>query len=141
MGRGFETIGSGMISSVILWTMLRGNQKGSGMGERLTLLCKISRAYLGCGRALGCDGCPCQAHSVLMHVPSVCRKLLSAPLEGGVTRVWRRGLQEEERERRMDFVPEESAVNTEVIEVLPSTLDGVSRTGTVSLNLPGYWLQ
>lgn len=26
-------------------------------------------------------------------------------------------LQEEERERRMDFVPEESAVNTEQIEV------------------------
>ena len=26
-------------------------------------------------------------------------------------------LQEEERERRMDFVPEESAVNTETIEV------------------------
>ena len=27
------------------------------------------------------------------------------------------GLQEEERERRMDYVPEESAVNTETIEV------------------------
>ena len=26
-------------------------------------------------------------------------------------------MQEEERERRMDFVPEESAVNTETIEV------------------------
>ncbi|KAK4534609.1 hypothetical protein CDCA_CDCA02G0634 [Cyanidium caldarium] len=30
-------------------------------------------------------------------------------------------LQEEERERRMDFVPEVSAVNTEVIEVDPDT--------------------
>ena len=31
-------------------------------------------------------------------------------------------LQEEERERRMDFVPEESAVNTELIEVMPPCL-------------------
>lgn len=30
---------------------------------------------------------------------------------------WRLSLQEEERERRMDFVPEESAVNTDLIEV------------------------
>lgn len=29
------------------------------------------------------------------------------------------GMQEEERERRMDFVPDESAVNTEHIEVRP----------------------
>ena len=32
-------------------------------------------------------------------------------------------LQEEERERRMDFVPEESAINTEVIEVDRDTMD------------------
>ncbi|KAK9820080.1 hypothetical protein WJX72_005887 [[Myrmecia] bisecta] len=32
-------------------------------------------------------------------------------------------LQEEERERRMDYVPEESAVNTDVIEVDTDTLD------------------
>merc|ERR1719186_1241688 len=32
-------------------------------------------------------------------------------------------LQEEERERRMDFVPDESAVNTEVIEVDKDTLE------------------
>jgi ribosomal protein S17E len=32
-------------------------------------------------------------------------------------------LQEEERERRMDFVPEESAINTESIEVDRDTLD------------------
>ena len=31
-------------------------------------------------------------------------------------------LQEEERERRMDFVPEESAIKTDVIEVLLSLL-------------------
>ena len=37
-------------------------------------------------------------------------------------------LQEEERERRMDFVPEESAVNTDLIEVhtcLQTLLDNV----------------
>lgn len=32
-------------------------------------------------------------------------------------------LQEEERERRMDFIPEESAVNTDSIEVDRDTLD------------------
>lgn len=32
-------------------------------------------------------------------------------------------LQEEERERRMDFVPEESAVNTEIIEARFTCVD------------------
>jgi len=41
-------------------------------------------------------------------------------------------LQEEERERRMDFVPEESAVKTDVIEVDRDTMDLLR-----SLNLAG----
>lgn len=44
-------------------------------------------------------------------------------------------LQEEERERRMDFVPEESAVNTEVIEVDQDTNDLLRSLNMV--NLPG----
>lgn len=40
-------------------------------------------------------------------------------------------LQEEERERRMDFVPEESAIKTEVIEVDKETMDML-----VSIGMP-----
>merc|ERR1712203_929117 len=44
-------------------------------------------------------------------------------------------LQEEERERRMDFVPDQSAINTEHIEVDADTLD-MLRSLNMS-NLPG----
>ncbi|GFZ11229.1 40S ribosomal protein S17 [Actinidia eriantha] len=44
-------------------------------------------------------------------------------------------LQEEERERRMDFVPEESAIKTDVIEVDKETLDMLSALGMG--DLPG----
>ncbi|KAK9864046.1 hypothetical protein WJX84_004987 [Apatococcus fuscideae] len=44
-------------------------------------------------------------------------------------------LQEEERERRMDFVPEESAVNTELIEVDNDTMEMLR--GLNMANLPG----
>ncbi|DBA92913.1 TPA: 40S ribosomal protein S17 [Trebouxia sp. C0005] len=44
-------------------------------------------------------------------------------------------LQEEERERRMDFVPEESAVNTETIEIDQDTNDLLRSLNMV--NLPG----
>mmetsp|Transcript_19587 Transcript_19587/g.59260 ORF Transcript_19587/g.59260 Transcript_19587/m.59260 type:complete len:142 (-) Transcript_19587:176-601(-) len=44
-------------------------------------------------------------------------------------------LQEEERERRMDFVPDESAVNTEHIEVDTDTMDLLKSMGMS--NLPG----
>ncbi|KAF6258925.1 ribosomal protein S17e [Scenedesmus sp. NREL 46B-D3] len=48
-------------------------------------------------------------------------------------------LQEEERERRMDFVPEESAVNTETIEVDRDTLDMLKAINMASL--PGVTMQ
>ncbi|KAK9909001.1 hypothetical protein WJX75_005901 [Coccomyxa subellipsoidea] len=44
-------------------------------------------------------------------------------------------LQEEERERRMDYVPEESAVNTESIEVDADTYDMLRSLNMA--NLPG----
>merc|ERR1712060_442553 len=44
-------------------------------------------------------------------------------------------LQEEERERRMDFVPDESAINTELIEVDRDTME-LLRSLNMS-NLPG----
>ncbi|XP_047322307.1 40S ribosomal protein S17 [Impatiens glandulifera] len=44
-------------------------------------------------------------------------------------------LQEEERERRMDYVPEESAIKTDVIEVDKETLDMLSSLGMS--DLPG----
>ncbi|XP_047330794.1 40S ribosomal protein S17-like [Impatiens glandulifera] len=44
-------------------------------------------------------------------------------------------LQEEERERRMDYVPEESAIKTDVIEVDKETLDMLSALGMS--DLPG----
>lgn len=48
-------------------------------------------------------------------------------------------LQEEERERRMDFVPEVSAVDTEVIEIDPDTRDMLK---ALNLNkLPGLLVQ
>jgi len=48
-------------------------------------------------------------------------------------------LQEEERERRMDFVPEESAVNTELIEVDRDTMELLRALNMGSL--PGVTLQ
>lgn len=48
-------------------------------------------------------------------------------------------LQEEERERRMDFVPDQSAINTEHIEVDADTLDMLR---AMQMNgLPGVQLQ
>lgn len=44
-------------------------------------------------------------------------------------------LQEEERERRMDYVPDESAVSTELIEVDTDTFDMLKTLGMS--NLPG----
>ncbi|OVA03762.1 Ribosomal protein S17e [Macleaya cordata] len=44
-------------------------------------------------------------------------------------------LQEEERERRMDFVPEESAIKTDVIEVDKETIDMLAALGMA--DLPG----
>ncbi|KAJ8542264.1 hypothetical protein K7X08_017130 [Anisodus acutangulus] len=44
-------------------------------------------------------------------------------------------LQEEERERRMDFVPDESAIKTDLIEVDKETLDMLSALGMS--DLPG----
>eukprot|EP00245_Coleochaete_scutata_P007100 TRINITY_DN22191_c0_g1_i1.p1 TRINITY_DN22191_c0_g1~~TRINITY_DN22191_c0_g1_i1.p1 ORF type:complete len:143 (+),score=44.79 TRINITY_DN22191_c0_g1_i1:146-574(+) len=44
-------------------------------------------------------------------------------------------LQEEERERRMDFVPEESALKTDVIEVDRDTMDMLKALNMA--NLPG----
>ncbi|VFQ58962.1 unnamed protein product [Cuscuta campestris] len=44
-------------------------------------------------------------------------------------------LQEEERERRMDFVPEQSAINTDFIEVDKDTIDLLTMLGIA--NLPG----
>eukprot|EP00877_Chromochloris_zofingiensis_P012436 jgi/Chrzof1/7446/Cz02g24100.t1 len=48
-------------------------------------------------------------------------------------------LQEEERERRMDFVPDESAINTEVIEVDRDTMDMLKAINMAGL--PGLQLQ
>eukprot|EP00884_Botryococcus_braunii_P002439 jgi/Botrbrau1/12196/Bobra.0186s0101.1 len=48
-------------------------------------------------------------------------------------------LQEEERERRMDFVPEESAVNTEVIEVDTETHEMLKAINLATL--PGVKIQ
>lgn len=42
-------------------------------------------------------------------------------------------LQEEERERRMDFVPDESAIKTDVIEVDQETLDMLATLGMAEL--------
>lgn len=42
-------------------------------------------------------------------------------------------LQEEERERRMDYIPDESALNTEHIEVDPDTNDMLKSIGLASL--------
>ncbi|CAI7871043.1 unnamed protein product, partial [Closterium sp. NIES-54] len=47
-------------------------------------------------------------------------------------------LQEEERERRMDFVPDESAIKTDVIEVDPVTLDMLKAINMATL--PGVTL-
>ena len=44
-------------------------------------------------------------------------------------------LQEEERERRMDFVPEESAIKTDEISVDKETLDMLSSLGMA--DMPG----
>ncbi|RZC87159.1 hypothetical protein C5167_042091 [Papaver somniferum] len=44
-------------------------------------------------------------------------------------------LQEEERERRMDFVPEESAIKTDHIEVDKDAMDMLAALGTT--DLPG----
>merc|ERR1711988_938040 len=44
-------------------------------------------------------------------------------------------LQEEERERRLDFVPEQSALNTEVIEVDKDTMEMLRSMNMA--NLPG----
>ena len=44
-------------------------------------------------------------------------------------------LQEEERERRMDFIPDESAVNTEHIEVDRDSMDMLKHLQMA--NLPG----
>lgn len=48
-------------------------------------------------------------------------------------------LQEEERERRMDFVPDQSAINTEVIEVDRDSMDMLRALNCASL--PGLVLQ
>merc|ERR1712032_844288 len=48
-------------------------------------------------------------------------------------------LQEEERERRMDFIPEESAINTEKIEVDRDTLEMLRHMSMA--NLSGVVLQ
>jgi len=48
-------------------------------------------------------------------------------------------LQEEERERRMDFVPEQSAINTEVIEVDRDSMDMLRALNCAQL--PGLVLQ
>eukprot|EP00898_Chlorokybus_atmophyticus_P009151 jgi/Chlat1/9237/Chrsp99S08486 len=48
-------------------------------------------------------------------------------------------LQEEERERRMDFVPDESALNTEMIEVDKDTMDMLRAMNMA--NLPGVTQQ
>ncbi|CAH9069352.1 unnamed protein product [Cuscuta europaea] len=48
-------------------------------------------------------------------------------------------LQEEERERRMDFVPEESAINTERIEVDKETIELLTSLGMTEL--PGVVLK
>ncbi|RVW80710.1 40S ribosomal protein S17 [Vitis vinifera] len=42
-------------------------------------------------------------------------------------------LQEEERERRMDFVPDESAIKTDVIKVDKETIDMLSALGMAEL--------
>lgn len=44
-------------------------------------------------------------------------------------------LQEEERERRMDFIPDQSAINTEAIEVDKETMDMLRSLNMA--NLPG----
>lgn len=44
-------------------------------------------------------------------------------------------LQEEERERRMDFVPDESAIKTDIIEVDKETMDMLASLGMA--DLPG----
>lgn len=48
-------------------------------------------------------------------------------------------LQEEERERRMDYVPEVSAIDTEVIEVDPETRDMLKELDLAKL--PGLLVQ
>lgn len=48
-------------------------------------------------------------------------------------------LQEEERERRMDFVPEVSAIDTDVIEVDPETREMLKELDLAKL--PGLVLQ
>lgn len=48
-------------------------------------------------------------------------------------------LQEEERERRMDYVPEKSAIETEIIEVDKETIDMLTALGMA--DLPGVTKQ
>lgn len=48
-------------------------------------------------------------------------------------------LQEEERERRMDFVPEESAINVSLIEVDQETIDMLDTLGMK--DIPGVVLK
>jgi hypothetical protein len=58
-------------------------------------------------RFLGCSSCAAVHGNAAVTISAMHTAADSAPLV----------LQEEERERRMDYVPEESAVNTETIEV------------------------
>jgi hypothetical protein len=48
-------------------------------------------------------------------------------------------VQEEERERRMDFIPDESAINTDAIEVDKDTMDMLKAMNMAGL--PGITVQ
>lgn len=128
-----------------------------------TVRCSRSRPARAGFRPLRCSCVCCSAaaaatasrrgkYAHLLRHPSTelaCADCVSQHLMKRIQRGPVRGislkLQEEERERRMDFVPEVSAVDTDVIEVDPETkamlrqLDMASLPGIVVQNASRDW--
>ena len=80
--------------------------------------------------ALSCPSLP--RSSPLPHSPAPHCPLVPPPRPAPA-------LQEEERERRMDFIPDESAINTEAIEVDKDTMDMLKAISMAGL--PGVTVQ